>query len=211
MGGSRDRAGRRSPGPQPARRVVSEEVRSAFALRGVGAISQFFTAAEFIRLCRHVDRKIRLATFQSMAGDTQVSGAPCEYGDAEAERLLRVKASYLCDLLQLDLVPTYSYMRLYRPGDRLPPHRDRPACEITVSAPLAADCGWPLRILVEGSPFEFAPPARDAVVFRGHELLHWRETLSGNRPVAQVLLHYVQRRGPCQSWAYDRRPYPPAE
>jgi hypothetical protein len=177
-----------------------------FAQRGVTVISDFFTAPEFDRLHRYVDRKARGMLFRSTGGDSQVEGAPCEYADPVAEQLLSLKTSYLCDLLRLDLVPTYSYLRMYRPGDRLSAHRDRPACEITVSASLVTDSRWPLRILVEGHVVDYCPPPRGAVAFRGHELLHWREPLSGGGPVAQVLFHYVHRHGLHRSWAYDRRP-----
>jgi alkylated DNA repair dioxygenase AlkB len=176
-----------------------------FAQRGVTEISEFFTATEFDGLRRHVETKVHGKLFQSMEGDSQVEGAPAEYGDPVAEQLLSLKTSFLRDLLHLDLVPTYSYLRLYRPGDRLSAHRDRPACEITVSASLAADPAWPLGILVEGRVVDYCPAPRGAVAFRGHELLHWRGTLSGDGPVAHVLFHYVLRHGPCGSWAYDRR------
>ena len=182
------------------------EASRTFAQHGVTEIPEFFTATEFEQLRQHVDRKVRRQLFRSMEGDNQVAGAPCEYGDPLAERMLTVKAPCLCDLLDLDLVPTYSYLRLYRPGDRLPAHRDRPACEITVSASLAADAQWPLRILVDGRIVDYCPAPRGAVAFRGHELLHWRETLSGGGPIACALFHYVQRHGSCRSWADDRRP-----
>jgi hypothetical protein len=153
-----------------------------------------------------VNGKIRRRLFRSMEGDRQVEGAPCEYADPVAEQLLWGKTSYIGDLLHVDLIPTYSYLRLYRPGDRLPAHRDRPACEITVSASLAADSWWPLRILVGAHVRDYCPPPRGAVAFRGHELLHWREMLSGCGPAVSILFHYVHRHGSCRSWAYDRRP-----
>jgi hypothetical protein len=153
-----------------------------------------------------VDSKVRDRLFRSQEGDAQVGGAPCEYGDPVAEHFLWAKTSYVGDLLHLDLVPTYSYLRLYRLGDRVAAHRDRPACEITVSASLASDPQWPLRILIEGQVLDRCPAPRSAVAFRGHELLHWREKLSAGGSVAHVLFHYVQRNGSCGSWAYDRRP-----
>ncbi len=153
-----------------------------------------------------MDNKVRHRLFRSQHGDTQVEGAPCEYADPVAEQLMRAKMPYLGDLLHLDLIPTYSYLRLYRPGDRVAAHRDRPACEITVAASLASDPQWPLHILIGGQALDCCPPPRGAVTFRGHELLHWRDTLSAGDPVAHVLFHYVQRHGPHSSWAYDRRP-----
>ncbi len=177
-----------------------------FAQRGVTEIGEFLTASEFERLGRHVDRKAGGKLFHSMEGDSQVGGAPCEYADLVAEQLLMQKASYLSDLLRLELVPTYSCLRLYRPGDRLSAYRDRPACEITVSTSLAAASSWPLCILVSGRVIDYCPAPRSAVAFRGHELLHWRDSLSADGSVAQALFHYVDRRGPYRSWAYDRRP-----
>jgi hypothetical protein len=185
---------------------IAHDVRQQFAEHGVTPIGEFLTEAEFDRLRRHVDRKVRRRLFRSMEGDGQVDGAPCEYADPVAEQVLGAKAQYLGDLLHLDLVPSYSYLRLYRPGDCLPAHRDRPACEITVSTSLAPDPQWPLQILVGTRVVEYSTLARGAVVFRGHELLHWRDALSGDRPIAHILLHYVQRHGFCRSWAYDRRP-----
>jgi hypothetical protein len=181
-------------------------VQQAFAQSGVAEIAEFFTATEFASLRQHVDGKVCHGLFGSPDGDAQVEGAPCEYADPVAERLLSVKASYLGNLLHLDLVPTYSYLRLYRPGDRVAAHRDRPACEITVAASLASDPQWPLHILIGGQALDCCPLPRGAVTFRGHELLHWRDTLSPGDPVAHVMFHYVQRDGPHRSWAYDRRP-----
>jgi hypothetical protein len=154
-----------------------------------------------------VNRKTRRRLFRSMQGDGQVGGAPCEYGDPLAEQFLQLKTSYLSERLRLDLVPTYSYLRVYRPGDRLPAHRDRAACEITVSASLSIDSHWPLRMLIDGRILDYCPRPRHAVAFRGHELLHWREPLAGDRTVAQILFHYVQRDGVCASWANDRRSF----
>lgn len=161
---------------------------------------------EFDALRRHVDSKIHHGLFRSQQGDAQVEGAPCEYADPVAEQLMRAKMPYLGNVLRLDLAPTYSYLRMYRPGDRVAAHRDRPACEITVVASLASDPQWPLHILTGVQALGFCPPPRGAVTFRGHELLHWRDTLCTGNSVAHVLFHYVQRDGPHSSWAYDRRP-----
>ena len=157
------------------------DVWRAFAQRGVTEIGEFLTPSEFEKLGRHVDRKVGGKLFHSMEGDSQVGGAPCEYADPVAEQLLVQKTSYLSDLLRLELVPTYSYLRLYRPGDRLSAHRDRPACEITVSASLAAASSWPLCILVSGRVIDYCPAPRSAVAFRGHELLHWRDSVVRRR------------------------------
>lgn len=185
--------------------VGVHNVQRAFAHHGAAEIEAFLTAAEFDAMRRHVERKLRERQFRSMDGDNQVAGAPCDYADPDAELLLARKAPYLSDLLQLDLVPTYSFLRLYRPGDRLAAHRDRPACEITVSASLAADSRWPLSMLLATGVVDFTPAPRAAVVFRGIDLLHWRDPLSGDNSIVQIFLHYVDRNGPHRSWEHDRR------
>jgi hypothetical protein len=190
----------------PAAAQVHDLAR-AFAHDGAVEISRFFTESEFNRLRRHIDRKIARQLFRSMQGDTQVRGAPCEYGDPEVEQLLRAKASFVSDLLALDLIPAYSYLRLYRPGDRVAAHRDRPACEITIATSLAADPHWPLHILLDGRIADFCPARRGAVAFKGHDFLHWRSPLEGSEPMAHALFHYVQRHGGFHAWANDRRPW----
>jgi hypothetical protein len=181
------------------------EIQRAFAQQGVSEIRDFFSALEFDELRAHVAQKALQGGFRSMDGDAQVRGSPCEYADPAAERLLRLKTQSLSDWLQLELVPTYSYLRVYRPGDRLPAHRDRAACEITVSASLAEAACWPLQILLPAGVSGYCPAPRGAVAFRGHELVHWRDTLTAQTEVAHVLFHYVQKEGPHGSWANDRR------
>src|SRR5215207_9072609 len=50
------------------------------------------------------------------------------------------------------LVPTYDYLRIYREGDICRVHRDRPACEHSLSLTLAYsdDTAWPLEVGGEG-------------------------------------------------------------
>ena len=107
----------------------------------------------------------------------------------------------------LKLWPTYSYARLYRHGDELKPHRDRPACEVSLSLNLGqepADQPWALNVKgPEGSVAALLMPG-DVLLYRGLELVHWREPYEG-RHMAQVFLHYVDRNGPHAAEKYDGR------
>jgi hypothetical protein len=58
---------------------------------------------------------------------------------------------------------------------------------------------------VKNKVLVYYPAQRGGVVFRGHQLLHWREAMSAGGPVVHALFHYVERDGLCRSWAYDRR------
>src|SRR5262249_1590060 len=118
-----------------------------------------------------------------------------------ADVLPRLEAS-----IAAELSPTYSYFRLYKRGDVLERHVDRPSCEIslTVCLGFVADRSWPIGI--EGphgiAAIELAPG--DALRYRGCECAHWRDAFDGES-AAQLFLHYVDRNGPYAGWVFDRR------
>jgi alkylated DNA repair dioxygenase AlkB len=106
----------------------------------------------------------------------------------------------------LELWPTYAYARLYQPGDILIKHRDRPACEVSVSIHLGAadQTDWPIYVESQGTAIAVSLKPGDALVYRGCEVPHWREAFTGIHH-AQVFFHYVERRGPYRQWKFDQR------
>lgn len=107
------------------------------------------------------------------------------------------------------LFPTYSYARLYRPGDDLKIHRDRPACEISATITLGFEGNpWNIwmgydenKINCKSIPMKVG----DAVVYKGQEMWHWREKYVEGQWQAQVFIHYVDAEGPNAEWKYDKR------
>jgi len=102
----------------------------------------------------------------------------------------------------LKLYPTYSYARIYKKGDVLERHRDRPSCEISATLNLGGD-SWPIylepKIKVDLNP-------GDMLIYRGCDSTHWRDKLKGKK-CAQVFLHYNQKNGPFKnSNLFDGRP-----
>jgi hypothetical protein len=144
---------------------------------------------------------------QLEAGDDDVPGTPYRYADSFMESLLEILLPRISDASGLALDPTYSYVRVYKHGDMLKPHRDRPACEVsaTVSLGYHADAPWPIWIDAQGAPTPVALAPGDAMLYRGIDLRHWREPFHGTRAV-QVFLHYVDRNGDRRDWKFDRRP-----
>jgi hypothetical protein len=122
----------------------------------------------------------------------------------------------------LDLIPTYSYARVYEKGSILKRHKDRPSCEISTTLNLGGD-PWPIFIDPTGSNNVIdeyknimkpdAPKGirvdlepGDMLVYSGCELEHWREEFTGNI-CAQVFLHYNHVNGQfADSNLYDKRP-----
>ena len=49
------------------------------------------------------------------------------------ETLLQYGLQGMRDITGLNLKPTYSYWRLYKTGDELKRHKDRPSCEVSTT------------------------------------------------------------------------------
>lgn len=139
-------------------------------------------------------------------GDEQVPGTPCSYGDFIMDGLLTSLLPEIEHASGLKLFPTYSYFRVYKSGDTLAKHTDRPSCEISVSLCLGSEEGQPWPVLIEGprGTSSVNLDAGDALLYRGVECPHWRELFEGHR-LAQVFLHYVDQNGPHAEWKFDKR------
>src|SRR5471032_689859 len=70
------------------------------------------------------------------------------YGDATFDGLLEYLRPDIEERCGLSLHPTYSFFRLYRRGNALLRHRDRPACEISVSLNVGQSpaAPWPIHV-----------------------------------------------------------------
>jgi len=121
--------------------------------------------------------------------DSQVPGVYSHYGDFVMETLLVKVLPIMMEQTKLDLVPTYSYARIYEQGSILKKHKDRPSCEISTTLNLGGD---PWAIYLEGVQVDLAPG--DMLVYSGCELEHWRDEFQGNI-CGQVFLHYNHRNG----------------
>tara|TARA_Y100000114_G_scaffold155625_1_gene180289 strand:- start:845 stop:1495 length:651 start_codon:yes stop_codon:yes gene_type:complete len=154
--------------------------------------------------------------------DRQVPGSYAKYADRLMETLLVKTIPIMKAKTGLDLIPTYSYTRLYRTGNILNRHKDRPSCEISTTLNLGGD-PWPIYIDPTGSNNVIdeykgimkpnAPKGNkvdlkpgDMLIYSGCELEHWREPFEG-KLCGQVFLHYNHANGPfAKSNLYDKRP-----
>jgi hypothetical protein len=103
------------------------------------------------------------------------------------------------ELLKEELIPTYSYARLYSNGDDLKPHIDRPACEISATVQLGRSHQYAWPIYMGGRRVDMAEG--DAVIYKGCEIEHWRNVCDGPEEYysGQAFLHYVRANGPYAS------------
>ena len=139
---------------------------------------------------------------------TQVKGAHSKYADPAMETMLLHLHPLMQEHTGLELHPTYSYYRVYRPGDELKKHKDRNSCEISCTICFNFNYSdkeytWP--IFLNSSKVSLA--AGDLVIYRGCDLEHWRDQFVGSEDDwhIQGFLHYVDKNGPNSSWKYDCR------
>jgi hypothetical protein len=146
----------------------------------------------------------------------QVPGTHFKYGDNMTETLLLHAKPKLESVTGLKLVPTYSYHRVYKPGDILPDHQDRPSCEISATVTIGFKYNdkddnyhWNLHGYVNGEKCYLQCGIGDAVIYKGCELVHGRDRFEVGEYSyqVQVFLHYVDANGPySDSYKYDGRP-----
>jgi len=133
--------------------------------------------------------------------DQQIPNTYSHYADHVMETLLMKVLPVMKKETGLELIPTYSYARIYKQGDILHKHKDRPSCEISTSVHLGGD---PWSIFVEGT--EVILDVGDMLVYSGCELEHWREPFEGDS-CGQVFLHYNHVNGPfADKNKFDGRP-----
>ena len=154
--------------------------------------------------------------------DIQIPNTYSIYSDHVMETLMMKVIPKMEKETGLNLIPTYSYARLYKNGDILRRHKDRPSCEISTTIHLGGD-PWPIFIdgtgadnVIDESRNIHKPNAPkgtkvlldvgDMLVYSGCELEHWREPFDGNI-CGQVFLHYNHLNGPfADKNKFDKRP-----
>jgi hypothetical protein len=154
--------------------------------------------------------------------DQQVPNVYSHYADFVMETLLMKVMPIMKQQTNLDLIPTYSYARVYEKGSILKRHKDRPSCEISTTLNLGGD-PWPIYIDPTGSNnvideyknimkpnapkgvrVDLSPG--DMLVYSGCDLEHWRDEFTGTL-CAQVFLHYNHVNGQFKDTnLFDNRP-----
>ena len=142
--------------------------------------------------------------------DPQVPETYSHYSDIAMETLLEKLTEPMSKETELNLIPTYSYARIYKKGDVLKRHKDRYSCEVSMTMNLGGD-PWPIYLEPsgetdkEGVKIDLEPG--DALIYRGCEVEHWREAFEGEN-CGQVFLHYNDASGEnAEENRYDTRPF----
>lgn len=157
--------------------------------------------------------------------DPQSNSLIYEHGDMLMETLMDLSTPVIEQNTGKKLFPTYSFLRIYDKGSDLKVHKDRHSCEYTVALCLGADpIDKPYELFVgekdetsdykyfdvDGSynryriDYKFSMVPNNAVIFKGMDKIHWRETCTHDHFIT-VFLHYVDQEGPYKEFKFDKR------
>lgn len=138
--------------------------------------------------------------------DKQAPNSPAVYNFKPFLELLCQKTNEVTNLIEESVLPTYTYARIYKNGEVLKRHRDRSACEISLTLHIGGDESWDIGIQKpNGEEVNLNLNVGDAVLYLGCIADHWRDKPFKGQNYSQVFLHYVRSNG-SNAWAYfDKR------
>jgi hypothetical protein len=144
-------------------------------------------------------------------GDIQVPLSQCVYGDPAFDTFMLLSSPMVSGAIGIELLPTYTYARIYYNNASLLPHTDRRGCEHSVSLFLGGEFEkiWPMWMKnndVHNIPQICDLNIGDAVIYQGTKVTHWRDRFEGKSHY-QLFMHYVEKDGMFKDKIYDTRPY----
>lgn len=194
--------------------------------------SYFFQQDGYVRLTDFLDKEScnqfvsefsKLVKEGKTSKDSQCPLSEAVHGSPMFDSLLEQLTPHFEEASGLQLFPTYSYARLYRPGEVLKVHTDRAACEISATITLGFEgTPWPIymadkdttgnspKIIGEDGEYSVKNIQKcdldigDAVLYKGQEKVHWRDSFEGEWQL-QVFLHYVDANGKHCDQKFDGR------
>jgi hypothetical protein len=141
------------------------------------------------------------AILNNLSGDGQAPNSGVSVNYKSFLELLCNKNAELSEIVGSQLLPTYTYARVYYENSVLERHVDRYACEISITLHLGGDKEWPIYIETpDGKEVEMNLEPGDAMVYLGCIAPHWRNEFGG-KEYCQAFMHYVQSNGP-YAWTY---------
>jgi len=126
--------------------------------------------------------------------DEQIPNTPAWHNDLAMKNLMCYLSPDMEKHTGVKLIPTYSYLRVYKKGDELKRHTDRNSCEFSVTLTLMREPNeeiWPIYLETDIA-HKVELEEGDGLIYKGIESPHWRDKFEGSR-LAQVFLHYIRR------------------
>lgn len=140
--------------------------------------NKYIVVRNFIPSDRAIDLGIEFGDYcreENVKGDHQAPFSSSVYNYISFLELLCEKTPEVSKLIGETTLPTYTYARVYRNGDVLEKHIDRPECEVSLTVNLGGSEEWDIWIESgEGGekevPISLKPG--DALIYLGSEAHH---------------------------------------
>ena len=155
--------------------------------------------------------------FDHIPEEQQVNGSLARYSHPQYKQIHSQIRLKLEKILGEQLYNTYYYDRFYFSGQELTRHKDRDACEISVSVHISTNSKkpWPIWMKSpEGEERYVELEPGDGVIYKGCDIEHWREPfrpytnifdrlLTRDYYYHQIFFHYVRANGHRAHFAFD--------
>lgn len=178
-------------------------IKSAISKELADFCYQYFLNKRMV--ARHLFDEKYISQFTEYFGiwnDSQIPETYSHYADIVMETLLQKVKPIMEKEAGVKLIETYSYARIYKKGDELKRHKDRPSCEISTTMNLGGN-PWPIYLEPD---IKLTLESGDMLMYRGCELEHWRKPFEGE-DCGQVFLHYNDANGEnAKQNKFDGRP-----
>jgi len=185
-------------------------MENSFLNNGYFVVKNFLDA-DFVNFIQHYFF-VRIKGGQYEKEDAQAPLSRSFYGDPLTDSILDLSCESLSKISGINLLPTYTYTRLYSMGDELAIHRDRPSCEISATLALGIPDGEHVSPIYfsqsedKSNAVKIILEPGDLCLYRGCDLYHWREPFT-QKWYLQSFLHYVNADGPYKDNIYDGREF----
>lgn len=142
--------------------------------------------------------------------DEQCPESKSFYADPFCETLLITACKKLSEVSGIELLPTYSYTRVYAKDDELVIHRDRPECQFSATLCLGRPSTESISAIYMSKTdnlndaSELKLEEGDLCLYMGDKMYHWRKPFEQSWYL-QTFLHYVDKNGPYGNRLYDGR------
>ena len=113
-----------------------------FEKNGYIVVRNFFSEETIDILSTYFDLKYRVIQsddylrHEYTSSSSDVANGLRFSNDYLTESILLLYGDKMSKVLELDLIPTYTYARIYEQGNTLKPHSDRQSCEISATCPI---------------------------------------------------------------------------
>jgi hypothetical protein len=163
-------------------------------------LRNFFKKEKCLEMTKRLDELLQRGIYRNP--DPLCTLSPAFYGIFNDE-LVEIQKN-IETAVNEELYPCYSYARIYQKNDSLPPHTDRPSCEISLTLTLNYEKNiWPFWVIDQGQVTKIDLDVGDVLVYKGPEVMHFRHPMQGQQYQYQAFFHYVTVYGNYANCKYD--------